>query len=76
MNPASDPGHGHSPAAWIAVGVMLVSLSVGGIAFFLGMWTLVILSFVMTLVGWGLGFLLASLGWGVNGPKYQAKEHS
>tara|TARA_B110000503_G_scaffold56343_1_gene90273 strand:- start:2500 stop:2667 length:168 start_codon:yes stop_codon:yes gene_type:complete len=55
---------------------MLVSLSVGGIAFFLGMWTLVILSLVMTLVGWGLGFLLASLGWGVNGPKYQAKEHS
>jgi len=76
MNPASDPGHGHSPAAWIAVGVMLASLSVGAIAFFLGMWNLVIISSFLTLAGWGLGFLLAALGWGVNGPKYQPKEHA
>ena len=35
MNPASDPGHGHSPAAWIAVGVMLASLlHQGGLYYF------------------------------------------
>ena len=75
MNPASDPGHGHSPAAWTAVTVMLVFLSIGTVAFFLGVWWLVIASAVLTLVGWGLGFLLAWMGWGVKGPKYQPKGH-
>ena len=75
MNPASDPGHGHSPAAWAAVIVMIVFLSVGTIAFYLGVWWLVIASGVLTLAGWGLGFVLAALGWGVKGPKYQPKEH-
>jgi CHASE2 domain-containing sensor protein len=75
MNPASDPGHGHSPAAWTAVVIMLTSLSVGTVAFFLAQWWLVVVMAVLTLVGWGVGFLLAALGWGVNGPKYQPKEH-
>jgi hypothetical protein len=75
MNPSSDPGHGHSPAAWIAVTVMLLALSVAGIAFFLGVWWLVIAGGVGVLVGWALGFLLAALGWGVKGPKFQPKEH-
>lgn len=75
MNPASDPGHGHSPAAWTAVIVMIVFLSIGTIAFYLGVWWLVIASGVLTLVGWGLGFLLAKLGWGIKGPKYQPKGH-
>jgi hypothetical protein len=26
-------------------------------------------------VGWGLGFLLAKLGYGVNGPKFTPKPH-
>lgn len=75
MNPASDPGHGHSPAAWTAVIVMIITFSVGTVAFFLAMWWLVIAMGIMTLVGWGLGFVLAAMGWGVNGPKYQPKEH-
>jgi hypothetical protein len=75
MNPASDPGHGHSPAAWTAVVIMLTTLSIGTVAFFLAMWWLVVVMAVLTLVGWGVGFLLAALGWGVNGPKYQPKEH-
>jgi len=75
MNPSSDPGHGHSPAAWIAVTVMLLALSVAGIAFFLGVWWLVIAGGVGVLVGWALGFVLAALGWGVKGPKFQPKEH-
>jgi hypothetical protein len=75
MNPTSDPGHGDSPAAWTAVVIMLTTLSIGTVAFFLALWWLVVLMAVLTLVGWGVGFLLAALGWGVNGPKYQPKEH-
>jgi hypothetical protein len=75
MNPASDPGHGHSPAAWTAVVIMITTLSIGTIAFFLAMWWLVVAMAVLTLVGWGVGFVMAALGWGVNGPKYQPKEH-
>lgn len=75
MNPASDPGHGHSPAAWAAVIVMIITLSVGTVAFFFALWWLVIAMGILTLVGWGLGFVLSAMGWGVNGPKYQPKEH-
>ncbi|MDP4688789.1 MAG: hypothetical protein NWS14_03605 [Pontimonas sp.] len=76
MNPASDPGHGHSPAAWTAVTVRIFALSIGTIAFFFQMWWLVIASAVLTLLGWGLGFVLAAMGWGVRGPKYQPKDHA
>ncbi|MBT5576203.1 MAG: hypothetical protein HOJ98_03635 [Microbacteriaceae bacterium] len=76
MNPASDPGHGDSPAAWTAVTVMIAALSVGTVAFYLQVWWLVIASAVATLVGWGLGFVLSAMGWGVRGPKFQPKEHA
>jgi hypothetical protein len=76
MNPASDPGHGHSPAAWAAVVVMIFALSVGTVAFFLQVWWLVLASGALTLAGWGLGFLRAAMGWGVRGPKYQPKDHA
>ena len=76
MNPASDPGHGHSPAAWTAVAVMTLALSLGTVAFFLQVWWLTIASGIATLLGWGLGFLLSAMGWGVRGPKYQPKGHS
>ena len=33
-NPIADPGHGHSPAAWTAVVIMLVGFTVGT----LGIW--------------------------------------
>jgi hypothetical protein len=75
MNPASDPGHGHSPAAWAAVIIMITTLSIGTVAFFFALWWVVILMGVLTLVGWGVGFVLSAAGWGVNGPKYQPKEH-
>jgi hypothetical protein len=76
MNTSTEPGHGHSPAAWAAVIVMLASLSVATVAFFLGVWWLVVASGVATLMGWGLGFVLSAAGWGVNGPKYLPREHS
>jgi hypothetical protein len=47
---------------------MIFALSVGTVAFFLQVWWLVIASGALTLVGWGLGFVLAAMGWGVRGP--------
>ncbi|MDA8579346.1 hypothetical protein N9K72_00010 [Pontimonas sp.] len=75
MNTSTEPGHGHSPAAWTAVTVMIITLSVGTVAFYFAMWWLVIVSAIATLLGWGLGFLLSAMGWGASGPKYQPKGH-
>lgn len=75
MNTSTEPGHGHSPAAWTAVIVMITTLSVGTVAFYFAMWWLVVVSASATLLGWGLGFLLSAMGWGANGPKYQPKGH-
>ena len=38
MNYPNDPGHGHSPAAWTAVIVMIIGLSLGTVFFFLAQW--------------------------------------
>jgi hypothetical protein len=54
---------------------MVIALSIGTVAFFLALWWIVIAMAVLTVVGWGAGFALAALGWGVNGPKYQPKGH-
>lgn len=62
MNPASDPGHGHSPAAWAAVVVMIFALSVGTVAFFLHVWWLVLASGALTLAGWDWAFFLQPWG--------------
>jgi len=55
---------------------MLITRSVGTVAFFFAMWWLVIASFVATVAGWGVGFILSAMGWGAAGPKYQQKEHA
>jgi hypothetical protein len=74
-NPIGDPGHGHSPAAWTAVIIMLAAVTLGTVFFFLDMpvlvWASAALLIVGALVGWGL----AKAGYGVDGPKYAPKEH-
>lgn len=69
----SDPGHGHSPAAWTAVVIMLIGFVVGVFGFwFVSMWviwTAVALVVLGPIVGW----MLAKAGWGVAGPRYQPK---
>jgi hypothetical protein len=55
---------------------MTLALSVGTVAFYVQVWWLVIASAVAVFLGWGLGFLLAALGWGVRGPRYQPREHA
>lgn len=75
MNDQIDPGHGHSPAAWTAVIIMIVGLSAGTVFFFLGLWTWVFVSAGVTVVGALSGPVLAAMGYGVRGPKYQPKGH-
>jgi hypothetical protein len=74
-NPIADPGHGHSPAAWTAVIIMLVAIAIGTVAFFLDVPWLVWACVALAVVGLIVGWVLAKAGYGINGPKYTAKEH-
>ncbi|UYN84226.1 MAG: hypothetical protein KIT89_03195 [Microcella sp.] len=76
MNANNDPGHGHSPAAWTAVVIMLVAVTVGTVAFFFEIAWLVWASAAAMLVGWIIGGIMAKAGYGVRGPKYRPKAHS
>lgn len=74
-NPIGDPGHGHSPAAWTAVVIMLLAFTIGTAAFFFELawlvWASVGLLVVGLLVGWGM----SKAGYGVGGSKVAVKEH-
>lgn len=74
-NPIGDPGHGHSPAAWTAVIIMLVAFAIGTFAFYLDLPWLVWASAALVLVGALVGWALSKAGYGVNGPKYTSKAH-
>lgn len=77
-NPIADPGHGHSPAAWTAVVIMLVGFALGTVFFCLpngggvvGVWISVAIIIIGAITGW----VMAKAGWGVKGPKYTPKAH-
>jgi hypothetical protein len=70
-----DPGHGHSPAAWVAVIIMLAAFSIGTVAFFLEAAWLVWASAALLVVGALAGWVLAKMGYGVGGTKYAPKSH-
>ena len=74
-NHIGDPGHGHSPAAWTAVVIMLVAVSLGTLFFFLDLPVLVWASAALLVVGLIVGWAMAKAGYGVGGSKYTAKEH-
>ncbi len=78
-----EPGHGHSPAAWTAVVIMLVGFTIGTVAFFLvgtvpefanASW-IVWASAGLVLVGLLVGWAMAKAGYGAKGPKYSPKAH-
>jgi membrane protein YdbS with pleckstrin-like domain len=74
-NPIGDPGHGHSPAAWTAVTIMLVAIAIGTAAFFFNVVWLVWASVVLVAVGALVGWVMTRAGYGVGGAKYTPKEH-
>ena len=74
-NNIGDPGHGHSPAAWTAVVIMLVAVTLGTLFYWFDMPVLVWASAALLIVGLIVGWIMAKAGYGVNGPKYTAKEH-
>ena len=71
-----DPGHGSSPAAWVAVTIMLIAFAIGTLAFWFDLPWLVWASAGLLVLGVVTGAVLAKLGYGVNGPRHTAKDHS
>ncbi len=74
-NPIADPGHGHSPAAWTGVIIMLVGLSIGTVFFCLEQPAFVWASVVVVVIGPIAGWIVSKAGYGVKGPKYTPKSH-
>ena len=74
-NPIGDPGHGHSPAAWTAVIIMLVGVAIGTFFFFLDIPVLVWVAAGIVLIGALVGWGMSKAGYGANGPKYAPKAH-
>ena len=62
----SDPGHGHSPAAWTAVTIMLVAFTIGTTAFFFELVWLVWASLGLLIAGVVVGYVLSKVGYGVS----------
>lgn len=63
---SSDPGHGHSFAAWTAVTIMLVAFTIGTVAFWFELVWLVWASLVLLILGAVSGKVMAKLGYGVD----------
>jgi hydrogenase-4 membrane subunit HyfE len=71
----ADPGHGHSPAAWTSVTIMLIAVTIGTVAFFLDLQWLVWVSAVILVIGLIVGWVLSRAGYGVGGDKVTPKAH-
>ena len=72
---STDPGHGNSPAAWVAVIIMLIAIAGGTFAFWFNVPWLVWAFAGLVIVGAIVGGILAKLGYGVRGPRWSAKAH-
>ncbi|MDN4596022.1 DUF6704 family protein [Leifsonia virtsii] len=70
-----EPGHGHSPAAWTAVIIMLIAFAIGAVAFFYDAPVIVWASAGLAVVGLIVGWIMKRAGYGVGGDKYTPKGH-
>ena len=76
MSDDNEPGHGNSPAAWVAVVIMLVGFAGGTLAFCFDLPLFVWISVGVVVLGLIAGGVLSKLGYGVNGTRYAPKSHS
>ena len=76
MADETEPGEGNSPAAWVAVIIMLVAIAGGTFAFWFDVPWLVWTFAGLVVVGALVGAILSKLGYGVKGPRYAPKAHS
>lgn len=67
--------HGHSPAAWVAVVIMLIAFAAGALFFWFDQPAAVIVSAVVLALGPLIGWMLSRAGYGVRGPRYTPKTH-
>ncbi|AZS36740.1 DUF6704 family protein [Microbacterium sp. 1P10UB] len=74
-NSIADPGHGHSPAAWTAVIIMLVAIAIGTLFFVLDIPAVVWASAGLVVVGLLVGWIMKRAGYGAGGSKTVPKEH-
>ena len=72
----SDPGHGSSPAAWIAVVIMLFAVTAGTLAFWFDLPWAVYASVGLLVIGAIAGWVLRKAGFGVGGARVKQKAHS
>ena len=75
MSDHSDPGHGHSPAAWTAVTIMLVAFAAGTLAFWFDQPVLVWASAALLLIGAIVGWVMARAGYGAGGAHSAPEDH-
>lgn len=66
---STDPGHGDSLAAWVAVGTILFAFGLGTLFFWFDQPLWVFASFLLALGGLVAGYLLKKAGYGVGGAK-------
>lgn len=76
MADETEPGEGNSPAAWVAVIIMLAAIAGGTFAFWFDVPWLVWTCAGLVVVGALVGAVLSKLGYGVKGPRYVPKVHS
>lgn len=71
----TEPGHGHSPAAWTAVTIMLAAFTAGTVAFWFDMPVVVWACAGLFVVGAIVGWAMAKAGYGVGGARSAPKGH-
>ncbi|WP_285724281.1 HGxxPAAW family protein [Psychromicrobium xiongbiense] len=75
LAPAAGEGHGNSPAAWTLVFVALAGALICSIAFVIANVPLFIAGAVVMVIGFALGIILRSLGFGVGGSRVKNSGH-